>query len=69
MVEFIETTSLIGSGSVVAIDVPDYAVMVGVPAKQIGWICECGEFLKSGLICQKCGRKYIEKKNGLEEVK
>lgn len=34
--------ALIGSGAVVTKDVPDYAIMVGVPAKQVGWACECG---------------------------
>lgn len=32
----------VGAGAVVAKDVADYAVMVGVPAKRIGWMCECG---------------------------
>ena len=61
--------ALIGSGAVVSKDVLDYAVMVGVPAKRIGWICECGELLKTSFECKKCGRKYIEKITGLEEVK
>lgn len=61
--------ALIGSGAVVSKDVPDYAIMVGVPAKRIGWICECGDFLKDDFICKKCGRHYVEKKTGLEEVK
>ena len=59
--------SLIGSGAVVTKDVLNHAIMVGVPAKRIGWICECGEFLNHGLVCKKCGRKYIEKETGLEE--
>ena len=49
--------ALIGSGSVVTKDVPDYAVMVGVPAKQIGHACECGELLND-IYCCTCGRKY-----------
>jgi len=36
----------IGAGAVIHKDVPDYALMVGVPARQIGWMCECGERLK-----------------------
>ena len=61
--------ALIGSGAVVSKDVLNHAVMVGVPARRIGWICECGELLKNGLTCNKCDRKYKETLNGLEEVK
>lgn len=50
--------SMIASGAVVANNVPDYALMAGVPAKRIGWICECGHILKEGLECPECGRKY-----------
>ena len=56
---------MIASGAVVTKDVPDYALMAGVPATQIGWVCECGEVLKSGLICNKCGREYHELKKGV----
>ncbi len=50
-------SALIGSGAVVAKDVKDYALMVGVPARQIGWVCECGKRLDDSLICE-CGRHY-----------
>ena len=59
--------SMIASGAVVTKNVPDHALMAGVPAKQIGWVCECGEVLKDGLICGKCGRSYKEADNGLVE--
>ncbi len=36
----------IGAGALIHKDVKDYALMVGVPARQIGWMCECGERLK-----------------------
>lgn len=50
--------ALIGSGSVVTHDVLDYAVMVGVPARRIGWVCVCGTLLKESLVCPVCGRTY-----------
>jgi UDP-2-acetamido-3-amino-2,3-dideoxy-glucuronate N-acetyltransferase len=60
--------ALIASGSVVTRDVPDYAVMAGVPARQTGWACECGELLKSGLSCSACSRMYNEENLRLSEV-
>lgn len=66
--------ALIGAGAVVTCDVPAYALMLGVPARKSGWVCECGEILRDdhpekGYICEKCGRKYHEGLNGLEEIK
>lgn len=61
--------ALIGAGAVVTDNVPDHALMLGVPARRCGWACECGELLKNGLNCPKCGRKYREGENGLTEVK
>ena len=37
--------ALIGAGAVIASNVPDHALMLGVPAKQCGWVCECGQKL------------------------
>lgn len=58
--------ALVGAGSVVSKDVKDYAVVVGVPARQTGWVCECGALLKDTLQCA-CGRSYYETEQGLVE--
>jgi UDP-2-acetamido-3-amino-2,3-dideoxy-glucuronate N-acetyltransferase len=50
--------SMIAAGTVITKDVYDYALMMGVPAKQTGWVCECGIQLKDGLNCKVCGRRY-----------
>lgn len=59
--------AMVAAGAVVTKNVPDYALVAGVPAKQIGWVCECGERLGDNLICDKCGRKYIKVDNRLVE--
>ena len=50
-------SALIAAGAVVTCDVPDYALMAGVPARRIGWVCECGRRLDESLACP-CGRRY-----------
>lgn len=59
--------ALIGSGAVVTHDVPDHALMLGVPARQTGWACECGRILDKTLRCPTCGRSYREEDTGLVE--
>ena len=60
--------SMVSAGAVVTKDVLDHALVAGVPAKQIGWVCECGERLKDGFVCEACGRKYHLINERLEEI-
>ncbi|MCR5340563.1 MAG: acetyltransferase [Saccharofermentans sp.] len=53
----------IAAGAVVTKDVIPHALMAGVPAKQIGWVCECGQVLNADLKCPDCERTY-EIENG-----
>ena len=58
----------IGAGAVVMKDVPPYALMVGNPAQQKGWVCECGEKINDDLTCIKCGKKYKKGEKGLKNA-
>jgi len=54
--------ALVGAGAVVTKSVPDYALVVGNPAVQIGWVSECGHTLtfdeKGGAVCPESGERY-----------
>ena len=56
--------AFVGAGAVVNRDVPDYALMVGVPARQIGWMSQFGERLDlpltgdAEMVCEHTGQRY-----------
>jgi UDP-2-acetamido-3-amino-2,3-dideoxy-glucuronate N-acetyltransferase len=61
--------SLIGAGAVITKDVKPHAVMVGNPAKQLGWASHAGEKLGDNLVCPREDRHYqINIENNLEEI-
>ena len=57
--------ALIAAGAVVTKDIPAYALMAGIPAKRIGWVCVCGAVLNEEMACG-CGRKF--KKVSAEKI-
>ena len=62
----------IAAGAVVTQNVPPHALMAGVPARQIGWGCECGQGLRSAegkMVCPDCGRTYQVEAEDLKKVK
>lgn len=61
--------ALVAAGAVVCSDVPPHALVAGNPARQRGWVCECGERLGADLTCS-CGRNYAARPDaeGLYEI-
>jgi UDP-2-acetamido-3-amino-2,3-dideoxy-glucuronate N-acetyltransferase len=60
--------SFVGAGAVVTRSVPAYGIVVGVPARRIGWVCRCGEMLGEvavgqSLSCRACGHSYLRSKD------
>ena len=61
----------VGAGATVTKDVKDYALVIGVPAKQKGWVCECAiELIAEGddWACPSCRKKYVLQKGVLSDV-
>lgn len=62
--------AFVGAGAVVTANVKPYALVVGVPARQVGWVCQCGERLHTAggarrpvenperIVCADCGSAY-----------
>ena len=63
--------AFVGAGAVVNRDVPPYALMVGNPAKRVGWACRCGETLpkqRGEVSCLRCANVYRLAGDALEVV-
>jgi acetyltransferase-like isoleucine patch superfamily enzyme len=69
--------AFVGAGAVVIRDVPDFALVVGNPARQIGWMCICAEKLPVpastalGIrcVCQTCGSEFERQESGLAMIR
>jgi UDP-2-acetamido-3-amino-2,3-dideoxy-glucuronate N-acetyltransferase len=60
--------AMVGAGAVVTKNVPAYALVVGNPARQIGWVSNAGERLGADLICPRDGSQYVEIDDALERL-
>lgn len=60
--------AMVGAGAVVTRDVAPHALVVGAPARRVGWACRCGETLPASLTCARCGETYAERAGALARV-
>lgn len=60
--------ALVAAGAVVTETVKNHALVMGIPARQKGWVCKCGEILNADFSCKSCNRKYKEQVEGLKEI-
>lgn len=64
--------AFVGAGAVVTHDVADHALVVGVPARRVGWVCRCGVRLDDANrvgVCRECGATYMIDAGVVTEVR
>ncbi len=63
--------AFVAAGAVVTRDVPPYALVMGMPAEIMAWVCECGArlwFDDDGATCTECGKTYVKTHDGVKRT-